>query len=266
MRYLSINHSNFFLLIILLLVLFFVQYKKPRSSDDQYKQFYRFGSDLKKDKKIQPVAITGHRTDSDNLPNDLMLKSSNNEFENNFRDMIKLQLNEDLAENERYDNQHYIENNKLVKSFAKKNISNRNNLCAEIPRGLLGHFEIQEPPNTFKSFSSKVTGNYSFLNGLQSGGSWRPKNCQARDRIAIVLPYRNREDNLNWWLYNMHPFLQRQELDYSVFVVEQMFHEKFNKGILMNAAFKLIFDRNITNSPKYDCIFYHDVDMIPTGF
>ncbi len=33
---------------------------------------------------------------------------------------FSLQLNEDLAENERYDNQHYIENNKLVKSFAKK--------------------------------------------------------------------------------------------------------------------------------------------------
>jgi len=251
---------------ILLLVFFFVQYKKPRSSDDQYKQFYRFSSNLKKDKKIQPASITGHGTDNDNLPNDLTLKSSDNEFADNFRDMIKLQLNEDLAENERYDNQHYIENYKLVKAVAKKNISDRNSLCAEIPRGLLGHFEIQEPPNTFKSFSPQVTGNYSFLNGLQNGGSWRPKNCQARDRIAIVLPYRNREDNLNWWLYNMHPFLQRQELDYSVFVVEQMFHEKFNKGILMNAAFKLIFDQNITKSPKYDCIFYHDVDMIPTGF
>ena len=38
----------------------------------------------------------------------------------------------------------------------------------------------------------------------------------------------------------MHPFLQRQELGYTIFVVEQQNDQLFNKGILMNAAFKEI--------------------------
>lgn len=61
----------------------------------------------------------------------------------------------------------------------------------------------------------------------------------------------------------MHPFLQRQELAYTVFVVEQSNDELFNKGIIMNAAFNLIFEGN--SSKEYDCIIYHDVDMIPSG-
>ena len=36
----------------------------------------------------------------------------------------------------------------------------------------------------------------------------------------------------------MHPFLQRQQLEYTIFIVEQMYEDAFNKGILMNGAFK----------------------------
>ena len=41
-------------------------------------------------------------------------------------------------------------------------------------------------------------------------------------------------------------------------VSEQVSSGKFNKGILMNAAFqesKLLFD--------FDCVVFHDVDMLP---
>jgi hypothetical protein len=60
----------------------------------------------------------------------------------------------------------------------------------------------------------------------------------------------------------MHPFLQRQELGYTIFVVEQQNDQLFNKGILMNAAFKEI-NRNFLN--EFDCILFHDVDLIPSG-
>ena len=104
---------------------------------------------------------------------------------------------------------------------------------------------------------------FTNTNFLILGGSWKPLDCQSENRIAIVLPYRDRLENLNQWLFNMNPFLQRQKLDYSIFVVEQMYDHPFNKGILMNAAFKEIMLGNL--SKKFDCIFYHDVDMIPTG-
>ena len=61
----------------------------------------------------------------------------------------------------------------------------------------------------------------------------------------------------------MHPFLQRQELNYTIFVVEQTNSGIFNKGILMNAAFNEILVKNNFNN-QFDCVIYHDVDMLPT--
>lgn len=61
----------------------------------------------------------------------------------------------------------------------------------------------------------------------------------------------------------MHPFLQRQQLEYTIFLVEQMYDDAFNKGILMNAAFQQIFEQKIANS--YDCLFFHDIDLLPIG-
>jgi len=54
------------------------------------------------------------------------------------------------------------------------------------------------------------------------GGSWRPGNCTARHRIAVIVPYRDRERHLNIFVRYMHPFLQRQMLDYTVYVVQQV--------------------------------------------
>ena len=41
-------------------------------------------------------------------------------------------------------------------------------------------------------------------------------------QVAIIIPYRNRSEHLKIFLRYMHPFLQRQQLYYRVFVVEQV--------------------------------------------
>lgn len=56
---------------------------------------------------------------------------------------------------------------------------------------------------------------------LLAGGHWRPLNCTARDKVAILIPYRNRETHLYILLRNLHPFLQHQLIDYTIFVIEQ---------------------------------------------
>ena len=56
---------------------------------------------------------------------------------------------------------------------------------------------------------------------LDAGGRWRPKNCTARHRVAILIPYRKRKEHLRILLNNLHVFLQKQLLDYGVYVVEQ---------------------------------------------
>ena len=55
---------------------------------------------------------------------------------------------------------------------------------------------------------------------LEPGGFWRPKDCTAHHRVAIVIPYRNRPEQLKVFLAHMHPILQRQQLDYGIYVVE----------------------------------------------
>jgi hypothetical protein len=57
--------------------------------------------------------------------------------------------------------------------------------------------------------------------GLIEGESLRTKDCQSRNKVAIILPFRNRSQHLTVFLHFMHPFLQRQQLDYTIFVVEQ---------------------------------------------
>ena len=46
--------------------------------------------------------------------------------------------------------------------------------------------------------------------------------------------FRNREPHLRTFLHNIHRFLQKQQLDYAIFVVEQIGDFAFNKGRLTN--------------------------------
>lgn len=57
---------------------------------------------------------------------------------------------------------------------------------------------------------------------LEPGGRFRPKNCIARHKVAIIIPYRDREEHLKIFLQNMHPMLQRQQLDYGIYIIEEV--------------------------------------------
>ncbi len=54
------------------------------------------------------------------------------------------------------------------------------------------------------------------------GGRYRPPNCEARHRTAIIIPHRNREHHLKFLLYYLHPFLQRQQLNYGIYIIQQV--------------------------------------------
>ena len=56
---------------------------------------------------------------------------------------------------------------------------------------------------------------------ILAGGRYEPTECRARNKVAIVVPYRNRANHLNVFLHHIHPFLQRQQLAYTIFVIEQ---------------------------------------------
>ncbi|KAL6744143.1 hypothetical protein Aduo_017108 [Ancylostoma duodenale] len=96
------------------------------------------------------------------------------------------------------------------------------------------------------------------LDYLQPGGHYIPNSCSSKYRVAIVVPYRDRESHLHVLLNNFHPFLTDQQLDYSIIVVEQAANQTFNRGKLLNVGF-------IESIKLYDwhCFIFHDVDLLP---
>nr|XP_057909970.1 beta-1,4-galactosyltransferase 3-like [Doryrhamphus excisus] len=90
------------------------------------------------------------------------------------------------------------------------------------------------------------------------GGGYRPLDCKAHQRTAIIIPHRAREQHLRFLLHYLHPFLQRQQLSYRIYVIHQAGDYTFNKARLMNVGF-----REAMSDEDWDCLFFHDVDLIP---
>ncbi|XP_072262898.1 beta-1,4-galactosyltransferase 1-like [Pyxicephalus adspersus] len=91
----------------------------------------------------------------------------------------------------------------------------------------------------------------------QFGGRGMPQLCKALQKIALIIPYRNRDKHLKTWLHYMHPFLQKQQGDYGIYVVEQVEDSTFNRAKLMNVGFT-----EASKDYHYDCFIFSDVDII----
>lgn len=61
---------------------------------------------------------------------------------------------------------------------------------------------------------------------LVMGGRYKPRDCVAMQKVAIIIPFRNRGEHLKYWLYYLHPILQRQQLDYGIYVIQQVQHSQ----------------------------------------
>ena len=57
---------------------------------------------------------------------------------------------------------------------------------------------------------------------LQPGGFWQPRDCISRHRVAIVIPFRDRWSHLRVLLHFLIPVLQRQQINFRIFVIEQV--------------------------------------------
>lgn len=93
---------------------------------------------------------------------------------------------------------------------------------------------------------------------LKPGGHWSPENCKVDRKVAIIIPFRCRGEHLLIFLQHMHPFLKKQQLDYTVFIVEQEGSGPFNRAMLMNVGFK-----EALRLRNFDCFIFHDVDLLP---
>ncbi|CAF2958252.1 unnamed protein product [Rotaria sp. Silwood2] len=104
--------------------------------------------------------------------------------------------------------------------------------CPSIPPNLKGPIIMQDPPE-----------NFSLLN---------------KSPYHLEVQHGDRWDILRHFLFHTHEFLQRQQLDYRIYVCEQAFDKTFNKGIVMNSCFKEI----LNLEPNTPCFIMHDVDLL----
>ncbi|XP_006863091.1 PREDICTED: beta-1,4-galactosyltransferase 1 [Chrysochloris asiatica] len=93
---------------------------------------------------------------------------------------------------------------------------------------------------------------------VKVGGRSAPKNCVSPHKVAIIIPFRNRQDHLKYWLYYLHPVLQRQQLDYGIYVINQDGDSMFNRAKLLNIGFQ-----EALKDYDYNCFVFSDVDLIP---
>ncbi|KAL3884627.1 hypothetical protein ACJMK2_024754 [Sinanodonta woodiana] len=124
-------------------------------------------------------------------------------------------------------------------------------LCPEQPPHLVGKMNIK-PSITLQEVTNEES-----LRNLTYGGRYAPPDCQARERTAIIIPYRDRKEHLDIIVHHLHTVLQRQQLEYGIYVVEMALPTQFNRGLLANAGF-----RTAREISSYTCYVINDVDSL----
>ncbi|XP_028322686.1 beta-1,4-galactosyltransferase 4 [Gouania willdenowi] len=89
-------------------------------------------------------------------------------------------------------------------------------------------------------------------------GEYEPSDCVSRQNVAILIPQRNREKHLLYLLHHLHPFLQRQQLHYAIYVIQQAGDVTFNRAKLLNVGYL-----EALKDYSWDCFIFHDVDLVP---
>ena len=73
----------------------------------------------------------------------------------------------------------------------------------------------------------------------------------------ILIPYRNREEHLKYFIENSYPILKKILKELQIIIIEQTCDKLFNRGKLLNVGFTLY-------KIKGTNFFTHDVDINPT--
>ena len=76
-------------------------------------------------------------------------------------------------------------------------------------------------------------------------------------KLGVIVPYRNRPNQLNEFLIHIKSYLDLSNIDYEIIVVDQDNAKQFNRGMLLNIGF--IEAKKL----KCDYVVFHDVDMLP---
>ncbi len=105
-----------------------------------------------------------------------------------------------------------------------------------------------------KPFIESIASKYD----IRKGGKHSPKECKSYQKVAIIVPYRNRLSHLQLFVQHIHPFLNQQLIDYTLFIIEQNDSKPFNRGKLFNIGFV-----EANKLDDFCCFIFHDIDLLP---
>ena len=124
--------------------------------------------------------------------------------------------------------------------------------CPEIPAGLQGRISLNMEILPLSNVAAKLQAR------VGQGGEGKPINCSSNHEVALIVPYRKRPTQLAVFLNNIHLMLNKQQIHYRIYLVNQTDSNTFNRAMLMNVGFvEAMKDRNWT------CAIFHDVDLLP---
>ncbi len=75
-------------------------------------------------------------------------------------------------------------------------------------------------------------------------------------RLAVIVPYRNRSNELELFIPHMNSFLNSQSIEHIFIIVNQVDRHRFNRAALINIGF-------IESRLIADYIVMHDIDLLP---
>ena len=76
-------------------------------------------------------------------------------------------------------------------------------------------------------------------------------------KLAVIVPYRLREEHLKVFIEKITEHLNKQEIEFELIVVNQDNAKQFNRGMLLNIGYRY------AKKLKCDYLVFHDVDMVP---
>lgn len=133
-------------------------------------------------------------------------------------------------------------------------------LCPSTFEGYKDHRWMEQwtsfSSNAFQDMDDNVA---AISLGVTVGNVWRPTNCTAVHQVTIIVPVRDRANQLKTLVRHIHPFLQLQMVEYRIIVVEQVDQKPFNKGLLFNLGFL----ESLKKKGGTQCYIMHDVDLLP---
>ena len=137
---------------------------------------------------------------------------------------------------------------------------------AEMIDNLEQNAEISDPNESKCDINMDFLSKWTMVNSTKQsykvhGEQWSPTHCSPRYSVTLIVPYRNRQEHLSKFIQWMHPFLQAQNLSYTIIVVEQAGNDPFNRAKLFNVG--VLESKKLMKEKENQCWIFHDIDLLP---